>query len=82
MNKTIQTHSTPSLLAFTLVTPTEVTLKIFDLQGRELIVLVSGDYPAGRYETAWDALGFASGVYVYQLQLDTYMETKKLTLVK
>lgn len=71
-----------TMIEFSLEMPTSVTLKIYDLQGRELTVHVLSDYPASRYEPIWDATEFTSVVYVYQLQTVTFMETKILTLIK
>jgi hypothetical protein len=44
-----------------------VTLKIFDVLGREVAVLVNGERPAGAYATRWDASALPSGVYFYRL---------------
>ena len=59
-----------------------VVLTVYNLMGQEVVRLVSGDYPAGRYATNWDATGVASGVYIYQLRAGSYIETKKLLLLK
>ena len=59
-----------------------VVLTVYNLLGQEVARLVSGDYAAGRYATNWEATGLASGVYLYQLRAGTYIETKKLLLLK
>ena len=59
-----------------------VTLKIFDLLGREVAVLVNERKDAGRYSVQWDASRFSSGVYFYTLQTGQFRETKRMILMK
>lgn len=59
-----------------------VTLKIFDLLGREVATLVNGELNEGRYTVQWNAAGFASGVYFYRLQAGNYSATMKLLLLR
>jgi hypothetical protein len=44
-----------------------VTLKVFDVLGREVATLVNADRPAGYHEELWNAAQQASGVYIYEL---------------
>jgi hypothetical protein len=60
----------------------DVSLKVYDLLGREVATLVNEEKPAGTYEITFDASGLSSGVYYYKLQADTFIETKKMILVK
>ena len=69
-------------ITFDLPQPGNVVLTVYDVLGREVEVLVSGDYPAGSFKARWNATGFASGVYVYKLQAGRYTETRKMQLVK
>jgi len=59
-----------------------VSVKIFDLLGREVATLVHGERPAGSYEFTWDATKLPSGIYLCALQADGFMQTQKLVLVK
>jgi hypothetical protein len=59
-----------------------VSLKIYDLLGREVTSLIDEELPVGRYEVVWDAAGVASGVYIYSLTGGTFQQTKKLILLK
>jgi hypothetical protein len=59
-----------------------VTLKIFDLLGREVAVLVNEEKPAGAYQIKFDAGNLASGVYFYQLKAGIFISTKKMLLLK
>ena len=58
------------------------SLKIFDLLGREVTTLVNEKLSPGSYEVEWNADGFASGIYFYQLKTQSYTETKKMLLIK
>jgi hypothetical protein len=59
-----------------------VTLKIFDVLGREVATLVNEVRPAGVYTVRWDATSLPSGAYYYRLQAGLYVESKKLVLMK
>jgi photosystem II stability/assembly factor-like uncharacterized protein len=59
-----------------------VSLKVFDLIGREVATIISEEMPAGNYSRQWNAVKMSSGVYFYRLQAGSYSETKKLVLLK
>ena len=59
-----------------------VVLKVFDILGREVAVLVNEELLPGRYTVRWDASALPSGVYFYRLNAGDLVETKKATLVK
>jgi hypothetical protein len=59
-----------------------VTLKVFDLLGREVATLVNENLRAGSYETTFDAAGLASGVYFYKLHVGSFSATRKMILSK
>jgi hypothetical protein len=59
-----------------------VTLKVYNMLGQELTTLVSGPAEAGDYRVTFDAAGFDSGVYLYELRAGTFREMRKMTLVK
>ena len=59
-----------------------VSLKIFDLLGREIITLVNEEKPTGVYKIRWNAGNLSSGVYIYQLKTGSFNEVKKLLLLK
>ncbi|HSP87743.1 MAG TPA: T9SS type A sorting domain-containing protein [Ignavibacteriaceae bacterium] len=59
-----------------------VTLKIYDILGREVATLVNEEKPAGIYETEFNASNLSTGIYFYQLKAGDYIETKKMILVK
>jgi len=59
-----------------------VTLKIFDILGKEVKTLVNEQKDMGRYTAQFDASSLASGMYVYQLRVNDYIAVKKMMLVK
>jgi len=59
-----------------------VTLKVYDLLGREIATLVNEEKPAGEYEVEFDASGLTSGIYFYQLKAGQFSETKKMVLLR
>ncbi|MFC2103443.1 YCF48-related protein [Bacteroidota bacterium] len=59
-----------------------VTLKVFDVLGNEIATLVNEEKPAGRYQIEFDATSLPSGIYFYRLQAGTFVETKKMVLLR
>jgi len=59
-----------------------VTVKVFDIAGREAAVLVNSELKAGRYELPFDASSLSSGVYFYKISAGGFTDTKKMMLVK
>jgi beta-glucanase (GH16 family) len=71
-----------STIGFAIAESRFVTLKVYDLLGREVAVLVNEQKVPGRYEVKFDASALASGVYLYRIQAGTFAETKKLVVVR
>jgi hypothetical protein len=69
-------------ISFTLPSKSFVSLKVFDLLGREVATLVNEQKSAGTYTQKWNAANVSSGIYFYRLQADKFTETKKLLLLK
>jgi len=59
-----------------------VTLKIYDIRGKETAVLVNEVKSPGSYQVEWDAADFPSGVYFYTLETPDFKETKRMMLLK
>jgi len=59
-----------------------VSLKIYDRIGREVQTLVNQVRPAGDYSVQWNAAGFSSGAYFYRLKAGSFIETKKMVLMR
>jgi len=61
---------------------TQVTIKVFDMLGNEIETLISEEKQAGTYEITWYAESLPSGIYFYRLQAGSFVETKKMVLMK
>ena len=59
-----------------------ITLKVYDILGNEIETLVNEEKPAGTFEVTWYAEGLPSGVYFYQLKAGSFIETKKMVLLR
>jgi hypothetical protein len=59
-----------------------VTLKVYDVLGREVRTLVNEHKSVGTYAVSFDGAGLASGMYVYQLRSGSYVSTKRMVMVK
>jgi hypothetical protein len=59
-----------------------VKLAVYDIMGREVVVLVDEKKEPGSYTVSFDADGLASGVYLYKLQAGRFMETRKAVLLR
>lgn len=59
-----------------------VTLKVYDMLGREVSQLVSGVQKAGSYSVVFDGSKLSSGVYYYEIRAENFVETKRMVLVK
>jgi hypothetical protein len=59
-----------------------VTLKVFNILGEEVATLVSDRLSAGSYSYEWDASHLASGVYLYRLEADGFVQTRKMILMR
>ena len=79
-----------TVISFELPVSSVITLRIFDLLGREVAMLVNDERAAGSYSVKWDATNVASGVYFYGLEArqndggkpGSFSQTKKLLLMK
>jgi hypothetical protein len=58
------------------------SLKVYDAIGNEIVALFSEDLPEGKYEVEFDANELTSGVYFYQLKTGSFVQTKKMLLIK
>ena len=69
-------------IKFTIPTTELVSLKVYDLLGREVAALVNEEKAPGTYEAKFDGSNLASGMYVYRLQADNFVSVKKMILMK
>jgi len=59
-----------------------VTIKVYDVLGNEIATLVNQEKPIGSYEVKFNAIGIPSGIYFYRIQAGSFVETKKMLLLK
>ena len=74
--------SSTATLHYTLPVSGAVTLRVYDLLGREVAVLDEGQKAAGAHEAKLQAHGLANGVYVVRLQAGPHTATRRVTLVR
>ena len=58
------------------------SLRVFDILGREVATLVNGDEEPGLKSVRFDASAFTSGIYFYRLENGTFVETRKLVVLR
>jgi oligosaccharide reducing-end xylanase len=71
-----------TVIRYSLSRSEEVSLRLFDMFGRELGTLVQGSQAAGEHKVIWEPGLLPSGIYFCQLRTGSVMETKRLTLVR
>ncbi len=69
-------------ISYQLPVASTVTLKVYDVLGREVMTLVNGKQEAGVYNLSLNGATLSSGVYFYRLQSGNFVQTKKMMLVK
>jgi hypothetical protein len=69
-------------IEFALAKQEYVTLKIYNLTGELVAVLLEEQQPAGTHRVYWNASAIASGVYMYRLQAGSFVQSKKLVLMR
>ncbi|MCK7522188.1 MAG: T9SS type A sorting domain-containing protein [Ignavibacteriales bacterium] len=88
-----QNHPNPfnpsTTFRYSIPTQSKVVIKVFDILGNEIATLMDEEKSVGSYELTWNAEGFPSGVYFYQIkatpigrQAGGYLETKKMILLR
>lgn len=69
-------------ITFYIDQPSDLKLEVYDVTGRHIQSLKSGDFKAGTYKVEFDATGLASGVYIYRLQTSDGKLTRTMTYIK
>ncbi|MCL5267086.1 MAG: T9SS type A sorting domain-containing protein [Bacteroidetes bacterium] len=69
-------------ISYQLPAVSHVTLKVYDVLGREVATLVNEVKQGGSYEVKFDAGNLPSGVYFYRLTAGSFVQTKKLMLIR
>jgi len=69
-------------ISYSLPGNSHVTLKIYNSLGQEVATLINEEKPAGRYQVTWNAANISSGVYFYRMMAGSFVETRKLNVLK
>jgi len=69
-------------ISYSVPTAQNISLKIYDLLGREIETLIDGFIEAGDYSIVYGADDLSSGIYFYRLEIDNHSESKVMTLLK
>ena len=69
-------------IKFDIPANSNVKLSVFDMLGKEISILVDGEFKAGKYEIDFNASAYSSGVYFYRLIAGDFVELKKMILIK
>ncbi len=72
-----------TIISYSVPSTSLVTIKVYDVLGREVLTLVNENKSAGNYSVQFNASSkFPSGVYFYRMQAGSFVQTKKLILMK
>ena len=71
-----------TVIGFQLPVAGFVTVKIYDINGREISELVNEKLSAGEYKIDFNGASLPSGVYYYKMTTENFSETKKMILIK
>jgi hypothetical protein len=71
-----------TVIGYQLPVSIEVTIKVFDLLGREVATLVDGRQSAGVHRAEFDASHLASGVYIYRITAGDFVQSRQMVVVK
>lgn len=69
-------------ISYSVADQTMVTLKVYDVLGKEVATLVNDVKAAGQYNVSFNAANLATGMYIYKLQAGDFVSSKKMMLVK
>ncbi len=71
-----------TVIEYQIPEDSRVVLKVFDILGSEVNVLVNANQPAGRYSINFNGSGLSNGIYYYRLTSSSFIQTKKMILLK
>ena len=69
-------------IKFTIPKSGHVSLKVFDIMGREMVSLINENLETGEYEVSLNGSNLNSGVYFYQLKAGNFVSTRRMMLIK
>ncbi len=69
-------------ISFTLPEASEVSLEVYNMQGKRVATIANGTMAAGSHNVSFDAANLSSGIYLYRLTAGSFTATNKMMLVK
>jgi hypothetical protein len=69
-------------ISYSVPTGSFVTLKVYDMLGRQVAILVNEEKPVGNYNVDFDAGTMSSGIYFYRIEAGDFVNTRKMILMK
>ena len=74
--------STSTVISYQLPSIADVELSVYDLLGQKVVTFVKERQQPGSYEVTWDATDFPEGIYFYRLKVGSYVESRRMVLIK
>lgn len=74
--------ATSTIIEYSLPTPAKVVLTVYNLQGKEVAIVVNEAQEAGKHSIRWNTAPFAKGEYVYRLQVGEAVLSRRLQIVR
>ena len=71
-----------TIINYQLTMNNYVTIKVYDILGREVATLVNEEKPAGKYSLNFDASKLSSGIYFYRIKAGSFTQTRKMILLR
>ena len=71
-----------AIINYQLAKNSFVTLKVYDILGNEVSVLINAEQPAGVYKTEFNGKNLVSGIYIYKLTAGNFTASKKMMILK
>jgi len=71
-----------AIINYQLAKNSFVTLKVYDILGNEVSVLMNAEQPAGVYKTEFNGKNLVSGIYIYKLTAGNFTASKKMMILK
>ncbi len=69
-------------ISYWLPEGTNVNISVYNINGQKIATLSQGFQEAGEYSVLWQGADYSSGIYLYRLETDSFIETKKMMLLK
>lgn len=71
-----------TIFRYSIPTQSKVVIKVYDVLGNEIALLMDEEKPAGTYDLTWYAVNLPSGVYFYQLKAKDFITSRRMLLLK